>query len=890
MMNPKKLIQIIGDCNRSRQERMYLLLVTVGLIGLAVGILSGIVAGENINNIIMMSLAFAFIFGIVYFTVRYNKTQLGAVIIAVLIIYFVLPYNFLTGGGIYGGAPIWFMFGVVFVCLVVEKKIKYVLIASVFFVSAVCYSVAYFYPQVFVSHTIQAAYVDSFATLSIVTIITCGMILFQNAIYRSENEMTQKQKKEIEELNQMQNRFFSSMSHEIRTPINTIIGLNEMILREDVSDEVAADARSIQGASKMLLALINDILDMSKIESGNMDIVPVSYDVGEMLSDIVNMIWIRAKNKGLEFHIDVDQEMPSQLFGDEVRIKQILINVLNNAVKYTSEGSVTLSIQCKKQENGNALISYSVTDTGLGIKKENIPFLFSAFKRVDEEKNRYIEGTGLGLSIVKQLVDLMNGEITVNSVYMKGSTFVINLPQGVIDESEIGELNLEARHALNDRKQYKQSFEAPKAHVLIVDDNDTNLMVARKLLGDTKVNIDTASDGAQCLKKTLLKRYDVILMDHLMPEMDGIECLHEIRKQTGGLNHTTPIVALTANAGGEMQTLYRREGFDGYLLKPVSGIQLETELLRHLPKELVKLMKAENSSGEIVSPVLEHRKKLPIMISTESVCDLPKRLVDKYQIAVIPFRVLTEGGDFLDGVETESDGILSYVAEPEKKVQSLAASVADYEAFFAEQLTKAQYVIHISMARHASFGYANALEASSAFDNVIVVDSGHLSSGMGLMVLRAAEYVANGVAVDTIVKELEHTREQIRTSFIVSSTEYLARSGRISERINAFCNAFMIRPVIVLKKSRMKVGTLKIGTRSHAWKKYISATLNKAHEMDKRTLFITYAGLSANELKEIDKQVRQIVDFEHIIYQKASPSISVNCGPGTFGLLFMMRE
>lgn len=889
-MNSKNMIQAIRDCSRSRQERMYRLLVMVGLVGLAAGIISGVVAGENPYNLLAMVAAFTLICGIVYFTIRYHKIQLGAVIIAVLIIYFVLPFNFLTGGGIYGGAPIWFMFGVVFVCLVVEKKIKYVLIASSFFISAVCYYVAYFYPQMLVSHTIQSAYVDSFATLSIVTIITCGMILFQNSIYRSENETTQKQKKEIEELNQMQNRFFSSMSHEIRTPINTIIGLNEMILREDVSEEVAADARSIQGASKMLLTLINDILDMSKIESGNMDIVPVSYDVGAMLSDIVNMIWIRAKKKGLEFHVDVDQTVPSQLYGDEVRIKQILINVLNNAVKYTSEGSVTLSIQCKKQENGRAVISYSVTDTGIGIKKENIPFLFSAFRRIDEEKNRYIEGTGLGLSIVKQLVELMNGEIAVNSVYMKGSTFMITLPQEIVDGAKIGELDLEARHALNERKHYKQSFEASKAHVLIVDDNDANLMVAQKLLRDTKANIDTASSGAQCLKKTLQKRYDVIFMDHLMPEMDGIECLHEIRKQTGGLNQTTPIVALTANAGGENQILYRREGFDGYLLKPVSGRQLETELLRHLPKELVKLMNVGGSAGVVETPVLEHSKKMLIMVSTDSVCDLPRYLLDKYQIAVMPYRVVTEGGEFLDVVEAETDGVLSYIEEAGRRVQSEPPEVADYEEFFAEKLTKAQYIIHIAMARHVSRGYENALEASKAFDNVFVVDSGHLSSGMGMIVLHVAEYVANGIDVDVIVKELEHIREQVRTSFIVGNTEYLAMSGRISAKINAFCQAFMIHPVIVLKNSRMKVGALTIGNRNYAWKKYITATLNTVREIDKRTLFITYAGLTNKELQEIEKQVRRKTDFEHIIYQKASPSISVNCGPGTFALMFVMRD
>lgn len=889
-MNPKKLIQAIRDHNRGLQERMFRLLVMIGLVGLAIGIIVGMIAGENEANTIPILLAFILFLFITCISIHFRKIQLGAVLIACIIIYFVMPVNFLTSGGLYGGGPIWLLFGVVFVCLVVERKIKYVLIVSSFFLYGACYYVAYFYPELIIAHTVQVAYVDSFSTLIIVTILTCGMILFQNAIYREENEIAREQKKEIEELNQMQSRFFSSMSHEIRTPINTIIGLNEMILREEVSDEVAADARSIQGASKMLLTLINDILDMSKIESGRMDIVPVTYDAGDMLSDVVNMIWVRAKEKGLEFHIDVDQGMPSQLFGDEVRIKQILINVLNNAVKYTSEGSVTLSIQCKKMENGQAEISYSVTDTGMGIKKESIPFLFSAFKRVDEEKNRYIEGTGLGLSIVKQLVELMDGDITVNSVYTKGSTFVVTLPQKVINEAAIGELDLETKHTMNAREHYKQSFEAPKAHVLIVDDNETNLMVAEKLLRETKVQIDTVTSGAECLKKILQNRYDVIFMDHLMPEMDGIECLHAIRNQTGGLNRNTPVVVLTANAGGEERALYRREGFDGYLLKPVSGIQLETELLRHLPENLVSLMNTEGSAGVVEAPVLARRKKMPILISTDSTSDLPKYLLEKYQIAVMPFRVCTEGGEFLDGIEAETEGILSYMNEQGKSAQSEPPDVKDYEEFFAEQLTKAQYIIHISIAKHVSKGYERALEASKAFDNVLVVDSGHLSSGMGLMVLCAAEYAAEGMDTDVIVRELPPLKKQVRTSFIVSSTEYLARSGRISEKVDKLCQALMLHPVITLKKGSMKVGAIHIGRRHHVWKKYISSALNTLHEIDKKTLFITYAGLTNEELKEIEELVKSKVSFEKIIYQKASPAISTNCGPGTFGLLFLLKN
>lgn len=228
------------------------------------------------------------------------------------------------------------------------------------------------------------------------------------------------------------------MSHEIRTPINTIIGLNEIILREDISEEAAENARNIQGASKLLLSLINDILDISKIKSGKMEVINVSYETGALFSEIVNMIWIKAKEKGLEFKLHVDSSIPSMLCGDEVRIKQILINLLNNAVKYTSEGSVTLSVRCERLSVNKVRVWYSVEDTGQGVKKENIPYIFNAFRRVDEERNRYIEGTGLGLSIVQQLVELMGGGISLNSVYSKGSTFIVTLDQDIIDNRELG--------------------------------------------------------------------------------------------------------------------------------------------------------------------------------------------------------------------------------------------------------------------------------------------------------------------------------------------------------------------------------------------------------------------------------------------------------------------
>lgn len=885
----EKLFHKLNAPSLSLQERLFRLIMTIGLAALAIGIVSGLVFGEDWLSTLALCGAFLLFGGITVVSIRMHKIQPGAMLTGILILFVVMPFNFFTTGGIYGGAPLWFLLGIVYVCLLIENRIKIVMLLCGVAWDAACYYIAFYHSEYVIPHTVAMSYSDSFVSMVTVAAVICGMIAFQNAIFKAENELVKEQKKEIEELNRMQNRFFSSMSHEIRTPINTIIGLNEMILRENVSDEVANDAENIQSAGEMLLALINDILDMSKLESGRMDIVSTVYDLGAMLSDLVGMIWIRAQEKGLSFHVDVDQSIPAQLYGDEVRIKQILINVLNNAVKYTAEGSVTLSIQKGRITDDMVEIIYSVTDTGMGIKKENLPYLFQAFKRVDEEQNRYIEGTGLGLSIVKQLVDLMGGEITVNSVYRKGSIFVVRLPQKPVSGTPIGELDLEARHAMNHSRHYRQTFEAPNAHVLIVDDNETNLMVAEKLLRDTKVQINTATSAMQCLKMTFEKRYDVILMDHLMPEMDGITCLHELRAQNGGLNQNVPVVALTANAGSENQEMYRREGFDGYLLKPVTGIRLELELLRHLPRELVSLTGEGDTVGVTENAVTRHQSRRPVLISTDSICDLPEEMLRSRRIAAIPFRVCTQGGEFLDGIETGSDGVLAYLASGDKQIRSDAPRVVDYEEFFAEQLTKAQYVIHISVARYASDGYEHAMEAAKNFDNVIVFDSGHLSSGMGLLVLRAAEYAAIDMKPEAIVEALKADQAKVCTSFVVDSMKYLALAGHVSGKLETLCKVLMLHPVITLRRSRMRVGNVCIGTRANTWRWYISWALSGRRNVDRSMLFITHAGLSSQELEQIEAKVRETMDFDKIILQKCSPAILTNCGPGSFGLLYMKR-
>lgn len=307
MMKIKKWLQSMNDNDMDIKERLFLLFIMIGLCVLVTAIITSIFIEEE--NIIYLTIALAVFAGITYFSFRFNKIHLGTIVIGVIIVYLVLPFTFLTSGAIYGGAPLYLLFGMVYIALLIDGKMKYIFLISNLLISAGCYYYAYTNPSLIAQHTLDVAFIDSIVSLFIIGIGVSIMLQYQNEVYRLENKIAREQKKEIEELNKAQNRFFSSMSHEIRTPINTIIGLNEIILRKAVTEEVMANAVNVQEASKMLLALINDFLDMSKIESEKMDIVPVTYDVTTMLSDIVNMIWVRTKEKGLEFHINVDESV-----------------------------------------------------------------------------------------------------------------------------------------------------------------------------------------------------------------------------------------------------------------------------------------------------------------------------------------------------------------------------------------------------------------------------------------------------------------------------------------------------------------------------------------------------------------------------------------------------
>ena len=400
-----------------------------------------------------------------------------------------------------------------------------------------------------------------------------------------------RQKQIADQANKAKSSFLANMSHEIRTPINAVLGMDEMILREAREKDILSYAMDIQTAGRTLLSLINDILDFSKIEEGRMEILPTQYELSSVINDLINMVRDRAEKKGLKLNVQVDREIPHLLYGDEIRIKQIALNLLTNAVKYTEKGEVTIAVSFEKNSDDEIGLSFRVADTGIGMKEEDMVRLFSPFSRIEEKRNRSIEGTGLGMSIVKQLLALMDSQLEVKSVYGEGSEFSFVIRQKVIKWEPMGDYAIRFNSQVQEREAYQELFHAPSARLLVVDDTEVNLVVIRNLLKRTQVKIDTVTSGKEALALAKEVHYDIVFLDHMMPEWDGIETLHKMKEETDQAG--TVYVILTANAVSGAREGYLAEGFDDYMSKPVDGIRLEEMLRKYLPAD--KLIKVEQS-------------------------------------------------------------------------------------------------------------------------------------------------------------------------------------------------------------------------------------------------------------------------------------------------------
>ena len=429
-------------------------------------------------------------------------------------------------------------------------------------------------------------------------------------IYANYNQMCQQLKvsrNQMEEAvleanhaSEAKSAFLSNMSHEIRTPINAVLGLDEMIVRESRESNIKSYAIDIKSAGRSLLSLVNDILDFSKIESGKMDIIPVEYDLSSVINDLLNMNNDKAQKKGLSLRVNIEESIPKMLYGDEIRIKQVALNILSNAVKYTDEGWIELNVSHKAISKNKIKLIFHIIDTGKGIKEEDLDKLFRPFERIEEKRNRSIEGTGLGMNITKQLLDMMDSQLVVDSTYGKGSDFSFEIVQEVVADIPIGDFAESYKKYKDSTIEYRESFHAPDARILVVDDVEMNLNVFTSLLKMTQIQIDTATSGRNCLELADINKYDIIFIDHMMPDMDGIETLKVLRSECAK-NIDTPVMILTANAVSGAREKYIAEGFSDYLTKPIDSAKLEATIAEYLPSEkLIKDFDVEEIKSEMV--------------------------------------------------------------------------------------------------------------------------------------------------------------------------------------------------------------------------------------------------------------------------------------------------
>ena len=592
----------------------------------------------SISSLLLQNLVCAIgiaLLGLLFYLANWKgKIKLASICSIVLMSGIVFPIMFFTGGGHHSGMTSWFFLAVIFNFLIIKKTAFYIVLFMQSIIITICYLLSLHHPE-FIRQipTETEQVVDILQSLLLSSIVIGCVIKFQNRInqhaldaIKKANEDLRDSELKAENANRAKSDFLSNMSHEIRTPINAILGMNEMILRECKDKKILEYASAVQTSSNALLSLVNDVLDLSKIESGKLEIKEEEYKLQDLILNSYGMISERLEKKGLRGSIFCNANLPSGLVGDFSHLRQILVNFLTNACKYTEKGNVDFFILGSVTGNEAKLI-FSIKDTGIGIKEENRSKMFKKFERFDLQRNRNVEGTGLGLSISKQLCDLMGAKIEVKSEYGKGSEFIITVPQKIFDATPVGEISPKGKQKEKEIQIYHQSFEAPDVDVLAVDDVELNLIVFENLLKETKMKIDLVESGAAAIERASEKHYDIIFMDYMMPEMDGIQTLEKLRSLDTP-NNKTPVIVLTADALAGVREKYIRAGFKDYISKPVDGNQLEKMLIRYLPQQKVflKTGKEDIPCGEKISrfknmlPEFDYETALSYCDESEEFC------------------------------------------------------------------------------------------------------------------------------------------------------------------------------------------------------------------------------------------------------------------------------